>query len=98
MVRIPQQLRDYRWVYKHPVGEDGSETQKMLRGMLAKDPKGFMATLSKMEAEHSAKWELSRTGKSAKVVAGEESVADEGTEKCLELAEKILKESVDDDV
>src|SRR5689334_5090323 len=50
----PRLLSDMRAVYEDPEGKDGTPSQKMLRKLLADNPKEFMTQLAGLEKAHAA--------------------------------------------
>jgi hypothetical protein len=51
----PKMLRDYQWVYEHPLATEGevvTPVRTMLRGQLLKDAGKFLAMMQRMEEEH----------------------------------------------
>lgn len=80
----PRQLQDYRWVYRHPEGEEGTGIQKTLRELLKKDPGKFMDRLQKLEDGFRSR--------APGVKKDGPVVVDEGTDKCIELVERMLAE------
>ena len=89
-VRKSPLYRDYEYVWTHQEGPFRSDGQRQLKQYLDEDRKGFLAQYSRLEQLHMAKTEkvdgpLSAGGKDAPSF-------DEGTERCLELIERWLKD------
>lgn len=91
-------LMDMRKVYEQEKEEDRTPGQRVLRGMLEKDPEKFIGRLGTMEAAH-----RSRVGVPAvagvekpKESGGENSppgIVDEGTERVETLIERLLDQA-----
>lgn len=101
---IPGQvLKDYRRVYHKAASEGEKERIKRLRTMFEKDPKGFIASLEKMEGEYRkrlAAWAESER-KQMPVAGGSlpaagagipHPVADGGSERALDAITRLLAE------
>lgn len=96
--RPSQLLLDYRAVYNQPAEQDTTAGQFALRKLFLDKPDVFMQRLQSMEVAHtSARAKVLGTpGKSGpkprEPKADAPVVVDSGTEKCLEVAERLLKE------
>lgn len=81
--------RDYEYVWTHQNGPFNTAGRKQLKQYLEEDRKGFLQQFGRLEQLHIAKTEkvsdpLSAGGKDAPSY-------DEGTQRCLELIERLLK-------
>ena len=88
-------LRDYRFIYRHPDGESGTVSQKMIRELYKKDAWKFMSTLKLLEKEHKDAMRQAKeraAAREAKKESGKEVVDDDGG---LDLVEAWLKERKD---
>ena len=89
-VRKSPLYRDYEYVWTHQDGPFRSDGQRQLKQHLDENRKDFLEKYGRLEQLHMAKTEkvdgpLSAGGKDAPSF-------DEGTERCLELIERWLKE------
>lgn len=91
----PKLLRDMRAVYEKPKGEDGTEARKALRKMFDENPVRFMEQLQRLEATWAARKDPPAAAKPDSSPGKEtptSSAEDLGTERCVGLAEKLLRE------
>lgn len=86
--RVPKILGDMRLVYRTDPSLDKTPAQRALREMLERKPQTFMAQLQRLEDAHRKRLEDTKASYAGAI----EAEADEGEQKVLELAEKILGE------
>jgi hypothetical protein len=87
---IPQQLADMRHVYSRPDSEDRTQGQRVMRGWLKDNPSVFLAAKTRLEEK------LLEAG-AVKAAKNETSLnsavePDAGTQRCVEMYERLLKE------
>ena len=87
----PQHLQDMRHAYLNQWRHDTTQAQEHARAFLVKDPKGFMSQMSALEKEHRTELER-RPGANGSGDAPASEEIDIGTQKCVELCEKLILE------
>jgi hypothetical protein len=94
LVLITPLLRDYRHVYTKPEKSDTTESQRLIREVRDKDPKGFMAALERLEKAHTAELRLAATKTAAKQQkpSKEAAVEDAGHVRAADIIDQLLAE------
>lgn len=88
-------LQDMRAVYRHPTRAYKSSSRKRLQDWFEKDPKGFVAELSRQAAAHKRVVKESAAASATKeVVSEKEVVADYASDRLRELIPAVLNEAV----
>ena len=80
----PQHLQDMRHVYMNDEKYDRTQSQKTTRQYFMRNPSGFMGQMFQMERDFRVE--------SWKIEPEAAVVVDDGTDLCLRLAEKLIRE------
>jgi hypothetical protein len=95
-ITVPKMLSDMRFVLDHDEEPDESRARKEYRKWLDKDSKDFFSKLSSLETQHTraraGKNEVGRSDGADDVLPKPAAGEDPGTERCLELIDRLLSE------